>query len=321
MPKRILQISLAALAAGALVCGAMWLAARPAAPHPYFSRTDLRVIAHRGGRGMGPENTLTAFRISLAAGADVLEMDVRTTADGHLVIIHDDSVDRTTDGRGAVQGMTLAQLKKLDAGYRWTKDAGRSFPFKNHGVTIPTLAEVFEATAGTPLIVELKEDRPAAGRSLCNELGRYNRTADVLVASAHMEVIESFRSACPSVATAAGPAEALRFYLLSRMGLSFLYSPIEQALLIPKTVKGRELVTPAFVKAAHGRNLNVSVWTVNAEVEMRQLIRTGVNGIITDYPDRLALVVGKNPELSNILTSLRQVEEFNELRQTWRKGR
>lgn len=295
MPKRILQITLAAMAVCTVVFGAMWLAARPVSTHSYFSRSDFRVIAHRGGRGLGPENTLAAFRLSLAAGADVLEMDVRSTADGHLVIIHDDSVDRTTNGRGAVQGMTLFQLKNLDAGYRWTSDAGQSFPFRGHGISVPTIAEVFEATAGTPLIVELKEDRPTAARSLCNELGRYDRTADVLVASAHREVLEDFRSACPSVATAAGPAEALRFYLLSRLDLSFLYSPIAQALLVPRTVKGRELVTPAFVKAAHGRNLNVSVWTVNAEDEMRQLIRAGVDGIITDYPDRLAVVVGKNP--------------------------
>ncbi len=253
------------------------------------------VIAHRGGRGLGPENTLMAFRLSLAAGADVLEMDVRTTADGHLIVLHDDSLDRTTDGYGAVNEMMLAQVKKQDAGYRWSTDGGRSFPFRGRGITIPTLQEVLNAVPEKPLIVELKENRPAISQLLCTELRKYNRTASVLVASAHSDALESFRTACPQMATSAAPAEAMQFHLLNRMGLTSLYSPTEKALLVPTTFRKRNVVSPKFVAAAHRRNLKVAVWTINADEDMRRLIAAGVDGILTDYPDRLSGIIHEKP--------------------------
>ena len=293
MGKRIRQIVLTALAIAAAVFCGTWLKARPAAKHPYFAPIEFSVIAHRGGRGLGPENTLAAFRLSLAAGADVLEMDVRSTVDGHLVALHDDTVDRTTDGRGALSEMTLAELKKLDAGYRWTADSGISFPFRNRGITVPTLPEILTAIPDTPLIMEIKENRSSTSQSLCDALQAHQRTTGVLVASGHTDALENFRSVCPGVATAAGPSEALQFFLLSRLGLAFLYSPAEQALLVPETVKGREVPSPRFVEAAHGRNLKVAVWTVNAVDDMHRLISAGVDGIITDYPDRLAAVLGQ----------------------------
>jgi glycerophosphoryl diester phosphodiesterase len=296
MGKRILKIALAGVALVVAILSIVWLQAQPAALNPYFAPTEFKVIAHRGGRGLGPENTLTVFRLSLAAGADVLEMDVRTTADEHLVVLHDATVDRTTDGHGAVNMISLAQLKKLDAGYHWTADAGRSFPYRNRGITVPTLPEVLATVADTPLIMELKEDGPTISQLLCSELRTNNRTASVLVASALAGALERFRSACPGVATSAGPADAMRFYLLNRIGLTALYSPKEQALLVPKTFKGREVASDKFVEAAHGRNLNVTVWTVNADEDMRRLIAAGVDGIITDYPDRLADIVEETPE-------------------------
>ena len=291
MGKRILKIFLAALVLAVIVLGGVWLRARPAPPHPYFAAAGFQVIAHRGGSGLGPENTLAAFRRSLAAGADVLEMDVRTTADGNLVVLHDATVDRTTDGRGAVNEMTLAQLKTLDAGYHWTADQGRSFPFRGRGITVPTLSEVLEAFAETPLITEIKEKRPEVSQSVCEMLHQHGRINSVLVASVHAGVLERFRQVCPGVATSAGPSEALWFFLLSRAGLALLYSPAMQALQVPVTFKGLAVVSRRFVAAAHARNLTVAVWTVNAEGTMRRLIAAGVDGIMTDYPDRLAGII------------------------------
>ena len=291
MGKRLLTIFLAALILAVIVLGGVWLQARPAPPHPYFTAAGFQVIAHRGGRGLGPENTLVAFRRSLAAGADVLEMDVRTTADGHLVVLHDATVDRTTDGRGAVKEMTLAQIKSLDAGYRWTADQGRSFPFRGRGITVPTLSEVLADFADTPLITEIKEKRPEVSQSICDLLHQHGQISRVLVASVHAGVLKRFRQVCPGAATSAGPSEALWFYLLSRAGLASLYSPGLQALQVPATFKGLAVVSPQFVAAAHGRNLTVAVWTVNAEETMRRLIAAGVDGIMTDYPDRLADII------------------------------
>jgi glycerophosphoryl diester phosphodiesterase len=291
MGKRLLKIFLAALVLAVIVLGGVWLQARPAPPHPYFDAIGFQVIAHRGGSGLGPENTLAAFRRSLAAGADVLEMDVRSTADGNLVVLHDATVDRTTDGRGTVNEMTLAQLKTLDAGYRWTADQGRSFPFRGRGITVPTFSEVLETFAETPMIAEIKEKRPEVSQSVCEMLRRHGRMTSVLVASVHAGVLERFRQVCPAVATSAGPSEALWFYLLSRAGLASLYSPAMQALQVPVTFKGLAVVSRRFVAAAHARNLTVAVWTVNAEGIMRRLIAAGVDGIMTDYPDRLVGII------------------------------
>ncbi len=291
MGKRLLQIFLASLIFAVIVLVGVWLQARPAPRHPYFNAAGFQVIAHRGGSGLGPENTLAAFRRSEAAGADVLEMDVRTTADGHLVVLHDATVDRTTGGRGAVNEMTLARLKNLDAGYQWTADKGRSFPFRGQGITVPTLSEVFAAFPETPFITEIKEKRPEVSQSFCEMLRQHGRTTSVLVASVHAGVLERFRQICPGVATSAGPSEALWFYLLSRAGLASLYSPDMQALQVPATFKGLTVVSRRFVAAAHARNLTVAVWTVNAERTMRRLIEDGVDGIMTDYPDRLAGII------------------------------
>ncbi|MGD1999128.1 MAG: glycerophosphodiester phosphodiesterase [Desulfobacterales bacterium] len=291
MGKRILKIFLAALILAVVVLGGVRLRARPAPPHPYFAATGFQVIAHRGGRGLGPENTLAAFRRSMAAGADVLEMDVRTTADGHLVVLHDATVDRTTDGSGAVNEMTLAQLKTLDAGYRWTADQGRSFPFRGRGITVPSLSEVLAAFADTPFITEIKEKQPEVSQPVCDLLHQHGQISRVLVASVHAGVLKRFRQVCPGAATSAGPSEALWFYLFGRAGLASLYSPAMQALQVPVTFIGLEVVTSQFVAAAHARNMTVAVWTVNAEETMRRLITAGVDGIMTDYPDRLADII------------------------------
>ena len=291
MVKRFGQIVLVAMVIGAISVAGIWLQARPADFHPFFKTDDFNVIAHRGGRGLGPENTLAVFRLALEKGADVLEMDVRSTSDNHLIVLHDGTVDRTTDGNGAANEMPLSQLKKLDAGYRWSDNSGKSYPFRNRGITIPTLHEVFKAIDRIRMIIEIKENQPNMSQRLCNEIHQHRRMSSVLVASIHSKVLNKFRTICPDVATAASPTEAMWFYYLSRIGLTAMYSPEENALLVPKTFKGRHVITNQFIGAAHQRHLKVAVWTVNSEENMRQLINMGVDGILTDYPDRLVKMI------------------------------
>lgn len=282
--KRLVMLISSAAAAAVLM---LWLNARPVPDHSFFARHGVRIIAHRGGAATGPENTLEGFRRGLAAGADALEMDLRFTRDQVPVIIHDASVDRTTNGHGLVNQLTLAQIKALDAGYDWSRD-GRHYPFRNHHITIPTLAEVLTAFPQTPLEIEIKENRPDICASLCRIITAHKATRKVLIASFHTRVLAQMRRACPQVATSAGPSEALRFYWLSKLGLTSLLSPDMQALQVPMRYKGRPVVTRQFVAAAHKRNLRVEVWTINDRQTMRQLIDLGVDGILTDYPGHLA---------------------------------
>ena len=276
--------------------GAIAVTARPAPQHPYFAGENPRVhvIAHRGGAALRPENTLAAFTHAVAAGADVLEMDVQPTADGAIVCIHDATVDRTTEGRGRVDSFTLEELRKLDAGHHWSGDGGRSFPFRGKGIRIPALEEIFSRFPRTRMIVEMKHGGAALARPLCVLIRRSGMTERVLVASMNADAVEAFRSACPEVLTAMTAAEARVFHFAHLAGLESLYSPPVQALLIPDRLRGETIATAALVEAAHRRNLRVAVWTINDEERLRQLAQIGVAGIMTDRPDRLLEVLGRS---------------------------
>lgn len=273
-----------------------WLAThegKRVSDHPYFAaeRPGTQVIAHRGGAGLRPENTLEAFRHALDIGVDILEMDVRATADGELVVIHDADVRRTTDGAGAVSSLTLEEVKRLDAGYRWTADGGSTFPFRGRGLSVPTLGEVLESFSGTRLVVEPKAEGLA--EALCRAVREHAAAGRVLVASFRDSTMEEFRRACPEVGTSASSDEAFRFLAMQRTGVAAAFSPSMQALQIPERFGGLSVPTRDFVAAAHERNLKVHVWTINDAETMRRLVEAGVDGIMTDYPDRLLALLGR----------------------------
>jgi glycerophosphoryl diester phosphodiesterase len=263
-----------------------------------FFKGDVRrplVIAHRGGSAVWPENTLYAFENAAAAGADVIETDVRSTSDGVLVVLHDKTVERTTDGAGSVAGMTLAELKRLDAGYRWSPDGGRTFPLRGRGLTVPTLEEVFERLPGMRFNIEPKRDAAPSSQKLCGVIKGRRMEGRVVVASFRASLLEEFRGVCPEVATSAGPLEAVDFIFRYKVGLAESYSPAMQALQLPEKALGLRVLTKGLIEAAHERNLDVHAWTVNDTEAMRGLVEMGVDGIMTDRPDRLLEILGRAP--------------------------
>jgi glycerophosphoryl diester phosphodiesterase len=268
--------------------------AKPIPDHPFFDEADsVLVIAHRGGRRLWPENTLYAFQQARDLGVDVLEMDLHSTQDGVLVLMHDSTVDRTTNGIGAIQEHTLETLQALDAGYNWTDDDGATYPYRGLGITVPSLAEVFSALPDTRMNIEIKQAQPAIVQPLCDTIRIYNMTERVLVASFDQDTIYAFRSTCPEVATTAGEDEVLMLYALSFVYLGDLYSPSAEAVQVPVIRGSIHVLIPRFIQAAQGRNMDVHVWTVNELDEMRQVLDLGVDGIITDYPDRLLELLGR----------------------------
>jgi len=284
-PSRIL------LAVLVVVCGAyVYLAVlhpRQRVPdHPYFDAPGTWVVAHRGGMALAPENTLEAFRQAEALGVDVLEMDLRFAADGAIVVIHDDTVDRTTNGQGRVGDMVLAELQELDAGYRFI-DGSRRFPFRSAGITVPSFSEVLRRFSDIRLNVEMKEFEPGPALALCELLRRFDAVDRVLVSSFPHEPMAAFRAACPKVATGATRREVVSFYLLNRLRLGSLFRSPALTLQVPLRFRGRGLVTPDLLEPAQASNRSVQVWTVNDEAEMRQLVGMGVQGILTDRPDRM----------------------------------
>lgn len=255
------------------------------------------VIAHRGGAGLWPENTIYAFKGAHALGVDVLEMDAQVTADGVLVVMHDAALDRTTNGSGPVNKLTLAQLQKLDAAFRWSPDGGRSFPLRGRGIGVPTLQEVFKTFPDVRFNIEPKQVEPSLVKPLCRLIRENGMTGKVMVGSFSGQVLEEFRLECPEVATSASPAEVNELLVISAGGSDALRvrRPVMQALQVPEQMFGRRVLTREFVQAAHALKIQVHAWTINDEESMTRLIELGVDGIITDYPDRLvALLKGQS---------------------------
>lgn len=290
-----IRIALLTLGCGVLVLIIFILAAKPAEDHSFFSQGPQPpwVIAHRGGKGLWPENTLYAFREAVQLGVDVLEMDIHSTKDGVLVVIHDDTVDRTTNGSGEVQNYTLAELQQLDAGYRWTRDDGITFPYRGQGITIPALEEVLLAFPEMRFNIEIKPPDLLVAAKLCTQIRALQLSERVLVASFHTEVIREFRKQCPEVATSAGEDEIRTFFILNIFSLTATYTPPAHAFQVPEYSGRLHVLTPKFIRNAHRRNVQVHAWTINDAYTMQRLLEIGVDGIITDYPDLLLEVLGR----------------------------
>jgi glycerophosphoryl diester phosphodiesterase len=255
--------------------------------HPYFASEGPLVIAHRGCAGLAPENTMIGFQKAVEMGADILELDVQSTKDGILVVIHDTIVDRISNGKGNVQDFRIEELKELDAGYSWTDDEGKSFPYRGKGHTIPTLHELFEAYPDQRFNIDIKQVTPSIIEPFGNMIREFGLSRHVLVAAFHVHVIRQFRSSFPQILTAADDWESRWFYGLNKIGLSGLTRLRSQAFQLPEYEGGIHIITDRFVKAAHHAGMQVHVWTIDDVESMQRLISLAVDGIFSNFPDRM----------------------------------
>ncbi|QIN78241.1 glycerophosphodiester phosphodiesterase [Rubrobacter marinus] len=245
-------------------------------------------LAHRGASARAPENTLEAFGLAAASGAGGLETDVHMTLDGRIVAFHDDTVDRTTDGSGLVREMTLAELKELDAGYRFTPDGGETYPYRGRGVRVPEIGEVLRAFPDLAVNIEIKEEQPGVEAALLRVIEEEGALERALVASGRAGPVARFRRLSGGrVRTGASAREIVLFYYGSRLRLDGLLRPPYDALQVPAEHRGTPVVTPRFLEAAHGLGVRVDVWTVDDPGEMRRLLDLGADGIMTNRPEVL----------------------------------
>lgn len=254
--------------------------------HRFFSGPAPRLFAHRGASARAPENTLEAFRLAREQGAPYLELDVHLSSDGELVVIHDSSVSRTTGRRGRVENMTLAELRKLDAGYRFTMDHGRTFPYRSKGLKIPTLNEVLEHFPDMRITVELKPTRDGVAEKLAKKLQLHRAEERVIVASSENDLLHRFREAAPHVATSFSKDEVRDFLLRLRGGAMGGYRPPGVAFQVPEYKGLRRVVSKPVIEAIHRLGVEIHVWTVNEPVHIVRLLEWGVDGIMTDDPGR-----------------------------------
>jgi glycerophosphoryl diester phosphodiesterase len=236
------------------------------------------VLGHRGAMGHAPENTMASFRRALELGADAVELDVRLSRDGHVVVMHDASVDRTTNGSGRIAELDLEEIKALDAGGAFAPDF--------RGERIPTFAEVLAwAVDQTELVVEIKGDPepdPGVLEKTIRLIGEHGMSGRTMVISFHHPTVRRCRDLDGDIATGilyggrlADPAAAAR----------------EAA--ADSVRPAARLVTPELARGLHAAGLAVSPWTVNETAGMGELISMGVDSIATNYPDRLRALVAR----------------------------
>jgi glycerophosphoryl diester phosphodiesterase len=253
-------------------------------------------VAHRGASTLAPENTIEAFRLAVEAGAGGLELDVHMTRDGDIVVIHDATVDRTTNGSGAVSEMTLDELRRFDAGHNFSPDGGSTRPYRGRGVWVPTLGEVLEEFPGVAVNIEIKAGTPGIEETVLGILRDANALGRALVVSTPHAIVKRFRKISSGhISTGASRWEIGVFYILSRLRLERLVRPAYDALQVPLLHRGILVVTPRFIRAAQARGVRVDVWTINQAEEMRRLLDLGVDVIMTDRPGTLAEVLINRP--------------------------
>lgn len=255
---------------------------------PYLDGPRPRLFAHRGGSLVAPENTIEAFAAGLAAGATHLELDVHATRDGHVVVMHDELVDRTTDGRGRVRDLTLAELRKLDAGSRFVARDGAA-SFAGRGLRVPLLTEVLEAFEGARLNVEIKQREPGIVADVVGLLEHAGAMGRTLLAAEDPAIMADIRARAPGALTGFSAADVVEF-LQGESGKHYL--PPGRALQVPPSFGGVTIVSTETVARAHALGVEVHVWTLNTAAEIEAMLALGVDGVMTDDPAMAAAVLG-----------------------------
>ncbi len=275
-------------------------------PSPWLGR---RVInyAHQGGAWEGPSSTLHAIARALDSGATAIELDVHATADGRLVVSHDPTVDRTTDGSGPIAELPWEVVRTLDNAYWWAPGADVTpdlepdqYPFRglaphDRRFRVALLEEVLDEFSGVVLNLDIKQTAPQVKpyeEALASTLRHYGRCDDVIVASFLDTATDAFAAFAPEIPTSAGTLATAAFYRSVQAGE--IPAPVDHvALQVPESFGGLPLVDERFVEVAHEQGLAVHVWTIEEEAEMERLCGLGVDGIITDRPSALTGVLDR----------------------------
>ena len=240
----------------------------------YDPEARTRVIAHRGFSGAAPENTLAAVRAAIEIKADMVEIDITLTSDGHIVVIHDETLDRTTDGSGEILQFTLAELQELDAG-SW-------FDPSFTGEPIPTLDQVLDDVEGRILLnVEIKSE--AVSRGVVNKVAaairEHGMIDGVVVSSFSPTALQQMHAEAPEIRTA----------VLYNTSFHKGRDAVEISTELGATVFNikRQRLTKKMLRRCRAHDIPVGVYTVNDPRRMRHLVKKGINAIFTDHPDRL----------------------------------
>lgn len=250
--------------------------------HPLLDMNAHPVVGHRGNAAHAPENTIESFRQAIDLGVDALELDVHLSGDGHVVVIHDPTLDRTTNGSGRVERLPLARIQAADAGARFTRDAGTTWPYRGRGVTVPTLDEVLGTFPATPLLIEVKAD--AASRPVRALIERHGAAARCVVASFREVAMDAFHDS----GIAQGASRRDTASLLWRAVLRVPVSRVDfNVLCMPPRHRGLPLPVGGYASILAPLGIPVHCWTIDEPDAARRLREAGVRGIISNDPSTI----------------------------------
>jgi glycerophosphoryl diester phosphodiesterase len=273
--------------------------------NPWLARRVI-AFAHQGGSFEGPSSTLFAIEHALAVGATAIELDVHATSDRHVVVCHDETVNRTTNHQGAIAELTLPELSQMDNAYWWidgdvatpgredSEYLVRGRAASDRRFRVATLEEVATAFPGVLLNLDIKRTDPDVEgyeQLLYDQLRYLEITDSVIVASFHDAAIQRFRALAPDVATSAATEETASFYF-SHLDDRPIVPPVS-AFQVPAKFGDVDVVTEDFVEAAHRCDVAVHVWTINDVDEMARLLDLGVDGLVSDRPTMLATLLAE----------------------------
>ncbi len=241
---------------------------------------SILITAHRGLSSLYPENTLISFKEAAKLGVDLIELDVRQTKDRKLVIIHDDSIDRTTEGKGKVCQLTLKEIKRYSAG-RW-------FSKKFKEERIPTLSEAFEVIEKrAKILIEIKE--PGIEEGLINLIKRYPIANNAICGSFYLESIIRIRKLQPSIPTA---------FITNSLNLERMKKPLLREGINIVAIDFNHLSLP-LLKNCHSYGFVVNAWTINEEKDMKKFLKMGIDIITSNYPQRLKRLLKEDTYVTN----------------------
>lgn len=253
--------------------------------HSFFEKKAV-IFAHRGASKSFPENTLLAFTKAVEVEADVIETDVQYTQDNNFVCFHDDTLERTTNGKGRVFDFSLGELTQLDSAYNFSLDNGNTYPYRNQGIKMMSLDEVLSEFPAQRFNIDLKQKNPEQVKFFIDIIKKHNAVNRIIVASEHFGNLKEVRRICPEIGTSFSMPEVLWFYFLSKSSLIFLNFKFRGiALQVPENWGSYNIITKPFIVEAHKKNIKVHAWTINNKKDMQRLFEMGVDGIISDDPE------------------------------------
>jgi glycerophosphoryl diester phosphodiesterase len=246
------------------------------------------ILAHQGGEGEYPSNSMLAFTKAHQAGADALDTDMFMTSDKKLVLFHDETLEHRTNCTGAISSKTYQQLQQCDAAYYWSPDGGATFPYRGTGITIPTFEDLLNTFPSNRIGVEIKQTTTEASEVLCWIIAATGNQGRVLVSSSGQPNMNRFREVCPTVDTSATQDEVFQFFgYNANNNFPPGYNPPFSSLQVPEFFSGIPVITPSFVASAHNYGLKVYAWTIDTQEQTQHLVDLGVDGVNTSYPKRI----------------------------------